>query len=195
MYGHCSNFLYWLNRYMAGINLCVFEVETSADSIIINKRWGFEEPPPLSAPINPNVMRLTGTSPSVYWSVRHAQASTSFQYYSIHIRMPTTSFSDTRLLSSQYYTMSTSKRPTIYQRISSKFQSKTSASNNTLNNELPRDWQSPALDNARIIFQLASNLGSGNLNVPGLQAAGLIGVQIVDAVKVSIIYFSFSVLF
>ena len=48
---------------MAGINLCVLEVETSADSIIINKRWGFEEPPPLSAPINPNVMRLTGTSP------------------------------------------------------------------------------------------------------------------------------------
>ena len=46
-----------------------------------------------------------------------------------------------------------------------------------------------------MIFQLAANLGSGGLNVPGLQAAGLIGVQIVDAVKVSIIYFSFLVLF
>ena len=46
-----------------------------------------------------------------------------------------------------------------------------------------------------MIFQLAANLGSGGLSVPGLQAAGLIGVQIVDAVKVSIIYFSFSVLF
>ena len=44
-----------------------------------------------------------------------------------------------------------------------------------------------------MIFQLASNLGSGTLNVPGLQAAGLIGVQIIDAVKVSIIiYFCFS---
>ena len=89
--------------------------------------------------------------------------------------------------------MSTSKQPTIYQRISSKFQSKPSASGNTLNNELPRDWKSPALDNAKMIFQLASNLGSGALNVPGLQAAGLIGVQIIDAVKVSIIiYFCFS---
>ena len=83
--------------------------------------------------------------------------------------------------------MSTSKRPTIYQRISSKFQAKPSASGNTPNNELPRDWKSPALDNARMIFQLASNLGSGGLNVPGLQAAGLIGVQIIDAIKVSIV--------
>ena len=92
--------------------------------------------------------------------------------------------------------MSTSKRPTIYQRISTKFQSKPSASGNTPNNELQRDWKSPALDNARMIFQLASNLGSGGLNVPGLQAAGLIGIQIIDAIKVSIIvYFSFSVLF
>ena len=30
-----------------------------------------------------------------------------------------------------------------------------------------------------MIFQLASNVGSGGLNVPGLQAAGLIGVQII----------------
>ena len=92
--------------------------------------------------------------------------------------------------------MSTSKRPTIYQRISSKFQSKSSPNGNTLSNELPRDYQSPALDNAKMIFQLASNLGSGGLNVPGLQAAGLVGVQIIDAIKVSIIvYFFFSVLF
>ena len=92
--------------------------------------------------------------------------------------------------------MSTSKRPTIYQRISSKFQSKSSASGNTLNNEPTRDCQSPALDNARMIFQLASNIGSGGLNVPGLQAAGLIGVQIIDAVKVGImVSSSFSMLF
>ena len=92
--------------------------------------------------------------------------------------------------------MPTSKRPTICQRISSKFQSKPSASCNTPNNELPRDWKSPALVNARVIFQLASNLGSGGLNVPGLQAAGLIGVQIIDAIKVStMVYFFFSVLF
>ena len=91
--------------------------------------------------------------------------------------------------------MSTSKRPTIYQRISSKFQSTSSASGNTLNNEFPRDRESPALDNAKMIFQLASNLGSGGLNVPGLQASGLIGVQIIDTIKVSIIVsFSFSML-
>ena len=47
-----------------------------------------------------------------------------------------------------------------------------------------------------MIFQLASNLGSGAVNVPGLQATGLIGVQIIDAIKVSIIvYSSSSVLF
>ena len=80
-----------------------------------------------------------------------------------------------------------SKRSAIYKRISSKFQSKSSASGNALSNEFPRDCQPPALDNAKMIFQLASNLGSGGLNVPGLQAAGLIGVQIIDAIKVSIV--------
>ena len=91
--------------------------------------------------------------------------------------------------------MPTSKRPTICQRISSKFQSKPSASGNTLNNELPRDWKSPALDNARMIFQLASNLGSGALSVPGLQAAGLISIQIIDAIKVStMVYFFLSII-
>ena len=96
-------------------------------------------------------------------------------------------------LSLVYCTKSMSKRSAIYKRISSKFQSKSSASGNTLNNEFPSDWKSPALDNAKMIFQLASNLGSGTLSIPGLQAAGLIGVQIIDAVKVSIIiYFCFS---
>ena len=119
------------------------------------------------------------------------------QQYNNHIRILTTSallsYPHLSLVSS---TMSTSKRPTIYQCISSKFQSKPSASGNALSNELPRDWKPPALDNAKMIFQLASNLGSGGLNVPGLQAAGLIGVQIIDAIKVSIIvYFSFSILF
>ena len=80
-----------------------------------------------------------------------------------------------------------SKQSAIYKRISSKFQSKSTASGNALSNEFPRDSQSPALDNAKMIFQLASNLGSGGLNVPGLQAAGLIGVQIIDAIKVSIV--------
>ena len=94
-----------------------------------------------------------------------------------------------------YCTMSTLKQPTICQRISSKFQLKPSASGNTSNNEPTRDCQSPAINNARMIFQLASNLGSRGLNVPGLQAAGLISVQIINAIKVSIIYFSFSVIF
>ena len=56
--------------------------------------------------------------------------------------------------------------------------------------DVRQDWQSPALDNARNIFQLVSNLGTGALSVPGLQAAGLIGVQIVDIVKVRAISMS-----
>jgi hypothetical protein len=51
-----------------------------------------------------------------------------------------------------------------------------------------QDRHSPLLDNARNIFQLVSNLGSGALNIPGLQAAGLIGVQIVDIIKVKNFY-------
>jgi len=47
-----------------------------------------------------------------------------------------------------------------------------------------QDWQSPALDNARAVLQLLSNLGSGAINVPGLQAAGKVGVQIIDIIKV-----------
>jgi hypothetical protein len=48
-------------------------------------------------------------------------------------------------------------------------------------NEIRQDWSSPALDNARTVCQLLSNLGS---DVPGLQAAGLVAVQIVDIIKV-----------
>jgi hypothetical protein len=48
-----------------------------------------------------------------------------------------------------------------------------------------QDWQSPALDYARTVCQLLSNLGSGAINVPGLQAAGQVGMQIIDIIKVS----------
>jgi hypothetical protein len=56
-------------------------------------------------------------------------------------------------------------------------------------NERQPDLYSPALDNARTVCQLLSNLGSGAINVPGLQAAGQIGVQIIDIVKVSLFPF------
>jgi hypothetical protein len=46
------------------------------------------------------------------------------------------------------------------------------------------DWHSPVLDNARNVFQFASNLGSGALNIPGLQAAGMVAIQIIDVIKV-----------
>lgn len=49
---------------------------------------------------------------------------------------------------------------------------------------LKKNDTTPVLDNARNICQLAANSGSGDANVPGLQAAGLIAVQIVDIVKV-----------
>lgn len=53
-------------------------------------------------------------------------------------------------------------------------------------NHSERDGSSaPILDAARQICQLAANLGSGGLSVPGLQAAGLLGMQIIDIVKVS----------
>jgi hypothetical protein len=51
--------------------------------------------------------------------------------------------------------------------------------------ERKQDWRSPALDNARTVCQLLSSLGSGAINVPGLQAAGQIGMQIIDIIKVS----------
>ncbi|KAF7978278.1 hypothetical protein HWV62_1124 [Athelia sp. TMB] len=43
--------------------------------------------------------------------------------------------------------------------------------------------QSPVLETARNVCVLVSNLGSGALNVPGLQAAGQIGCQIIDIVQ------------
>ena len=51
------------------------------------------------------------------------------------------------------------------------------------------DWQSPVLDNARTACQLLANLGSGALAIPGLQAAGQIAIQIIDIVKVGLLYF------
>ena len=51
-----------------------------------------------------------------------------------------------------------------------------------------RQPESLALDNARTVFLLVSNLGSGSLNVPGLQAAGQLGIQIIDIIKVVRLY-------
>ncbi|KZP29400.1 hypothetical protein FIBSPDRAFT_192660 [Athelia psychrophila] len=42
---------------------------------------------------------------------------------------------------------------------------------------------SSVLETTRSICVLVSNLGSGALNVPGLQAAGLIGCQIIDIIQ------------
>jgi hypothetical protein len=47
-----------------------------------------------------------------------------------------------------------------------------------------QDWLSPVMDNARTVCQLLLNLGSGGINVPGLQAVGLVAVQIIDIIKV-----------
>jgi hypothetical protein len=46
------------------------------------------------------------------------------------------------------------------------------------------DRQSKALNNARAVFQVISTLGSGGINIPGLQATGQIAMQIIDLVKV-----------
>jgi hypothetical protein len=48
----------------------------------------------------------------------------------------------------------------------------------------PPSSMASALDSAKTNFQLVANLDSGALNVP-LQAAGKIGVQIVDIIEVS----------
>lgn len=45
--------------------------------------------------------------------------------------------------------------------------------------------QSSVLETMKNVCMLVANLGSGVLNVPGLQAAGLIGYQIIDIVQVS----------
>jgi hypothetical protein len=55
---------------------------------------------------------------------------------------------------------------------------------NKTRSERKPDWHSPVQDNARTVCQLLSNLGSGAINVPGLQAAGQVGVQIIDIIKV-----------
>jgi hypothetical protein len=60
--------------------------------------------------------------------------------------------------------------------------------------ERKQDWRSPALDHARTVCQLLSNLGSGAINVPGLQAAGQIGMQIIDIIKVSQLKFMINTL-
>jgi hypothetical protein len=46
------------------------------------------------------------------------------------------------------------------------------------------DLQTPVLNNVRNVFTLLSNIGAGGVNVPGLQAAGQIEIQIIDLVKV-----------
>ncbi|KZP29446.1 hypothetical protein FIBSPDRAFT_1038827 [Athelia psychrophila] len=47
----------------------------------------------------------------------------------------------------------------------------------------PKISQSSVLETTRTVCTLVSNLGSGALNVPGLQAAGLIGCQIIDIIQ------------
>lgn len=42
-----------------------------------------------------------------------------------------------------------------------------------------------AMDTSKIIFQVAANLGSGAIDIPGLQVTGKIGLQIIEIVKVS----------
>ena len=44
------------------------------------------------------------------------------------------------------------------------------------------------LDNAKAALQLISNLGSGAFNVPGLEAASKVGIQIIDIIKVGRLY-------
>jgi len=43
---------------------------------------------------------------------------------------------------------------------------------------------SPVLNSARSVFVLLSSLRAGAINIPGLYAAGQIGIQIIDLVKV-----------
>ena len=57
------------------------------------------------------------------------------------------------------------------------------------------NWQSPVLDNARTACQLIANLGSGAVGIPGLQTAGQIAIQIIDIIKVRLLYFMTDILF
>jgi hypothetical protein len=61
--------------------------------------------------------------------------------------------------------------------------------------EMRPNWQSPVLDNARTACQLLANLGSGAVGIPGLQAAGQVAIQIIDIVKVGLLYFMTNILF
>ena len=82
---------------------------------------------------------------------------TLFKTFTIRLDHLESAISDLSLV---YCTMSTSKRLTIYQRISLNFQPKSPASGNALSNNLPRDWQSPAL-NAKTIFHWHRTSGVG----------------------------------
>jgi hypothetical protein len=64
------------------------------------------------------------------------------------------------------------------------FKSRISPSGRKESDSKQESLSSPALDNARTVCQLLSNLGSGGISVPGLQAAGLVAVQIIDIIKV-----------
>ena len=57
------------------------------------------------------------------------------------------------------------------------------------------NWQSPVLDNARTAYQLLAHLGSGAVGIPGLQTAGQIAIQIIDIIKVGLLYFMTDILF
>jgi hypothetical protein len=57
------------------------------------------------------------------------------------------------------------------------------------------NWQSPVLDNARTACQLLANLGSGAVGIPGLQTAGQIAIQIIDIIKVGLLYIISDILF
>ena len=61
--------------------------------------------------------------------------------------------------------------------------------------EMRPNWQSPVLDNARTACQLLANLGSGAVGIPGLQTAGQIAIQIIDIIKVGLLYFMTDILF
>ena len=60
---------------------------------------------------------------------------------------------------------------------------------NRKKSETRHNWQSPVLDNARTACQLLANLGSGAVGIPGLQTAGQIAIQIIDIIKVGLLYF------
>jgi hypothetical protein len=68
------------------------------------------------------------------------------------------------------------------------FKPNVSQRSHTDNPDNLRDLQTAALDNTRNVLQFASSLGSGAFGIPGLQAVGLIAIQIIDIIKVRRIY-------